>query len=107
MGMFDKYVYLPTPDLPPIKDLPKTRSELYKYLEKLYLSEESIKRTAHYIWEYGGKRDGEHVNRNGWKSKDIDWLEAKMSLEVVLDTDFDTLWYMVNNIKEVNEEHFV
>ncbi len=108
MGMFDEYKYLLTPPIPPLAELPKDRNELWKFMHQLYFSEDSIRTVANAIWEKAGCPNGEDMasdhgyRLNGIKLRDMHWLEAKWKLDVVLETDFDTVWYILLNWRESN-----
>lgn len=90
--MFDEYINLPTPKIPPFAELPTDRGELRKFMFDLYLSHGSIARVAYRLWEADGRPDGESINHLGMSCKDWHWWHAQMMLEVTLDVDFDTVW---------------
>lgn len=97
--MFDEYISLPTPPIPPFDEMPRDRAGLWKFMSDLYLSEESIRVVAHGIWVRDRCQDGERpAEEFGWRwegmrLRDAHWLQARMMLEVVLEGDFDTVWF--------------
>lgn len=100
MPMFDAYVYLPTPSIPPYEELPNDHASLFNFIHDLYLSHDSIATAAYYLWERAGRPDGEAVSgRLGLNNREADWLQAKMMLEIIAETDFSTLWYSLNEWK--------
>lgn len=101
MSMFDVYVNLRTPPIPPYDELPKTYGDLCKFMTKLYLSEDSIRNVAYDIWEEDGRPNGDDWASDhgyyvgGIRLCDMHWILAKWRLEIVLDTDVSTVWALL------------
>lgn len=91
MGMFDAYVHLPTPPIPPYAELPTDEEELRKLLFDLYLTEDSIRTAAYWLWEREGKLDGEQQTEYGRKLRDVYWWQAEAMLECNAEVDLSTV----------------
>ncbi len=96
--MFSEYVTCPTPDIPPLEQLPSDHDGLRRAMSDLYFTQESISRVAYYIWERDGRQNGEDLAVDHgwrvpahWKLRDAHWFKAKLMLDVVLDTDIGTV----------------
>lgn len=93
MSLFDSYRNLKTPAIPPFVNLPDDYDELRQTLRDLYFSHDSIATVAHECWVENGCPDDELISeRHRCKVKDLHWWQAEMMLDVVLDTDFQTIW---------------
>jgi Protein of unknown function (DUF2934) len=99
--MFDDFINLLTPAIPPFAELPDDDRDLRDFMERLYLSDTSVARVAYSLWERDGRPDGDKTDeRFGIKLKDLHWWRARMMLDVVLDTDFATIRPMRDAWKE-------